>query len=76
MAQKPMVGARIPVEWRDEIEKLAQRTGRPVSQVVYEAIAAYLNKDTAGTMLSRVDQLSGKVETLERQVNALRALVA
>ncbi|MGB3616003.1 MAG: hypothetical protein WBA10_19585 [Elainellaceae cyanobacterium] len=76
MAHNPMVGTRVPVEWRDEIEKLANRTGRRPAQIVHEAIALYLDKGSADTLTGQVERLSAKVEQMEKQLQALRILVA
>ena len=76
MAHNPMVGSRVPVEWRDEIEKLASRTGRKPAQIVHEAIALYLDKGSADTLTGQVEQLSARMEQMERQFQALKILAA
>jgi predicted DNA-binding protein len=39
--QKPIVGARIPHSWKDQIEGICQELGKSESAVVQEAIAQY-----------------------------------
>ena len=71
-----MVGTRVPVEWRDEIEKLANRTGRKPAQIVHEAIALYLDKGSVDTLTGQVEQLSARVDQMEKQLQALKILAA
>ena len=75
MAEKPMVGARIPHEWKTQLEEIAQKSGRNASQVVYEAIAAYLGKDSANTLANQVKVLAERVAALEQQQQGIRLLM-
>jgi predicted DNA-binding protein len=40
---KVMVGTRVPESWKGELEAIAAATGRPLAQIVGEAIGHYLN---------------------------------
>ncbi|MGB3613086.1 MAG: hypothetical protein WBA10_04770 [Elainellaceae cyanobacterium] len=76
MPAKPLVSSRVPVQWKTEIDRLAKRTGRKPAQVVYEAIAQYLEHGDADTLTGQVERLTGRMEAMERQLAALRVLVA
>lgn len=71
-----MVGVRVSQEWKEEIEAIAQRSGRTSSQVFYEAIALYLGKDEAQTLANQVKELSARVALLENQQQGLRMLLS
>ncbi|MBI4785092.1 MAG: hypothetical protein HY785_27875 [Oscillatoriophycideae cyanobacterium NC_groundwater_1537_Pr4_S-0.65um_50_18] len=45
MTTPPRIKCVIPQSWQTALEALAQQTGKSVEQVVYEAIAQYLNPD-------------------------------
>lgn len=38
MAESPMVGARVPEDWQQQIQEIALVTGRKEAEVVREAI--------------------------------------
>ena len=44
MADSPILAARCPVEWQQQIQAIATAAGRKESEVVREAIAQYLGK--------------------------------
>ncbi len=46
MAESPMVGARVPQEWQQQIRALALASGRKEAEVVREALAQYLGRLT------------------------------
>jgi predicted DNA-binding protein len=69
--QKPMVGARVPHSWKDQIQSICNETGRSESEVVQEAIAQYLGK----TDVNSVTSLNKRVSALERQYQKLVKLV-
>jgi predicted DNA-binding protein len=69
--QKPMVGARVPHSWKEQIQAICQETGKCESEVVQEAIGQYLGK----TDVSSVTSLSKRVAALERQYQKLVKLV-
>jgi predicted DNA-binding protein len=37
--QQPMVGARVPHPWKDQMESMCQETGKSESDIVREALA-------------------------------------
>jgi len=69
--QKPMVGARVPHTWKDQILDISQETGKSESEVVQEALAQYLGR----TDLDSVESLMKRVATLERQLKKLSQFV-
>jgi predicted DNA-binding protein len=69
--QRPMVGARVPHAWKDQIDALCQETGKCESAIVQEAIAQYLGR----TDLDSVESMSKRVAALERQLKKLAQLV-
>jgi len=66
---KPHVGARISPEHYAELIKLRDATGKSESQLISEAIAAYLGVDAAATVPARLDQLETTVGELGQQVS-------
>ena len=69
--QKPMVGARIPHTWMDQIEGICQETGKRPSDILKEALGVYLGK----TDVDSVSSLQKRVAALERQYQKLIKLV-
>lgn len=69
--QKPSIGARIPHQWKDQIDEICQESGKSESEVVQEAIAQYLNITDAESVVS----LAKRVAKLERQYQKLVKLV-
>ncbi len=54
MAERPMIGTRIPQAWKTDLECIAQRTGQTVSQILYDLIAQYLDRASANSVNSSV----------------------
>lgn len=69
--QKPMVEARIPHSWKEQLQGVCLETGKTESEVVQEAIAQYLGR----TDLNSVMVLTKRVSALERQYQKLVKLV-
>jgi len=69
--QKPLVSARVPHDWKDQIEGICKESGKSESEVLQEAIAQYLGK----TDLNSITSLNKRVATLERQYKKLIQLV-
>ena len=44
MAESPMVGARVPQDWQQQISALALAAGRKEAEIVRDASAQYLGK--------------------------------
>ena len=58
MAESPMLGARVPLEWQEKIRGIAEASGRREAEVVREAIGQYLGEvDAAGVKgaIARLD---------------------
>lgn len=66
-----MVGARIPHSWKSQLQVLCQEAGKSESELVQEAIAAYLGKTDVDSLTSMQKRLGA----LERQYKKLATLV-
>ena len=69
--QQPMVGARVPHPWKDQMEGITQETGKSESEIVREVLAQYLGHID----LNSVESLMKRVATLERQLKKLSQFV-
>lgn len=70
---QPRVGCEIPQDWKVKIDTIAAQTGRTSDQVVYEAIARYLQQqDLQQQDLQR--QASGNDDLLQPLVSRLESL--
>jgi metal-responsive CopG/Arc/MetJ family transcriptional regulator len=67
MAKDPMVGARIPQNYIEEIDTICNETGRSRSQVIFEAIEIYLGKESSPNMQSELKALKQDVEALKKR---------
>ena len=65
MSTRPMVGCRVPPDWKARLEALAAESGRNTSQVVYEAIATFLEEGTQGPSKTTAQDLQRRLEALE-----------
>lgn len=65
MPIKPMVGARVPKDWADEIAAIALEKGCTSSQIISEAIALYLEKTNHAV-----------ISTHEARISALETRIA
>jgi RHH-type rel operon transcriptional repressor/antitoxin RelB len=63
-----MVGSRIPQEWQDEINAIAEVAGRKPSDVVREAIARYLGYTDSGAVRGAISKLEDRVAKLEQKL--------
>jgi predicted DNA-binding protein len=68
---QPLAHARIPQEWEAQLRAIATETGQTYSEVVRQAIGAYLGK----TDVASVEAMSKRVAALERQLKKLAQLV-
>jgi predicted DNA-binding protein len=64
---QPLAHARIPQEWEAQLRAIATETGQTYSEVVRQAIGAYLGK----TDVASVEAMSKRVAALERQLKKL-----
>lgn len=69
MPRKPLASARIPEQWMDQIQAICDATGKTSSEVVQEAIAAYLGQPQVNPVNHSEERLSvieGKIDELLR----------
>jgi metal-responsive CopG/Arc/MetJ family transcriptional regulator len=62
-----LVAGRVPQSYVDQLDKTGETTGKCRSELVKDAIAAYLGK----TEPEAVEKMSRRVAQLEKQVKAL-----
>ncbi len=67
MAESPMVGARVPQEWQQQISALASATGRKEAEIVREALGEYLGKTDLGSVKGALADLQDRVTRLEQK---------
>jgi hypothetical protein len=67
----PHVGARIPVALHEEFIRMKEATGKSETQILNEAIAAYLGVQTEATVPDIVTQLRGDVAELQQEVSVI-----
>ncbi|WP_250123502.1 hypothetical protein [Chroococcidiopsis sp. CCMEE 29] len=72
MPKSPMIGARVPQEWQQQINAIAAAAGRKEAEVVREALAQYLG-ETA--VWGAITSLEDRVTSLERKLAGLGRLV-
>ena len=75
MASSPMVGARVPQEWQQQISAIAVATGRKEAEVVREALGQYLGKNDLGSINGDFASKEDRVTSLERKFVGLLKLV-
>lgn len=71
----PMIGCRVSAEWKLKIETIAAATGRTTSQVVTEAIGAYLGTTDANTVGGQMTSLELRLTEVERKLAGLTLLL-
>ncbi len=74
MAESPMVGARVPQEWQQQISALALASGRKEAEVVREALAQYLGETYPTSVKGALASLEDRVATVERKLKGLGRL--
>lgn len=75
MAESPMVGARVPLEWQQQISAIALASGRKEAEIIREALGQYLGKNDPGSIKGAIASLEDRVTNLERQLLGLGRLV-
>ena len=75
MAESPMVGARVPQDWQQQISAIAHLAGRKEAEIVREAIAQYLGKTDPTAVKGAIASLEDRVTSLERRLAGLGRLV-
>lgn len=68
MAESPMVGARVPQEWQQQITAIATVSGCKEAEVVREALAQYLRKTDPRVVKGAIADLQERVSNLERKL--------
>jgi RHH-type rel operon transcriptional repressor/antitoxin RelB len=76
MAESPMVGARVPQEWHQQISAIAVATGRKEAEVVRYALGQYLGKTDTRSVKGNFARLEERVADLEQKLTGLEQLVA
>ena len=76
MAESPMVGARVPQEWQQQIQEIAAAAGRKEAKVIREALAQYLGQTDPAVIKGVIASLEHRVATLEQKLAGLGRLVA
>ncbi len=75
MAESPMVGARVPQDWQQQISAIAHSAGRKEAEIVRDAIAQYLGKTDPKAVKGAITDLQERVASLERKLAGLGRLV-
>ena len=75
MAESPMVGARVPQDWQQQISAIASAAGRKEAEIVRDALAQYLGKTDPKAVKGAISDLQGRVASLERKLAGLGRLV-
>ncbi|NEP02030.1 MAG: hypothetical protein F6K58_25905 [Symploca sp. SIO2E9] len=75
MADSPMVGCRVPLEWQLKVRGIANASGRKEAEVVREAIAKYLGEANPDTIKSTLEQHEQRLAEVERKLGALGQLI-
>lgn len=75
MPESPMVGARVPKDWQQQIQEIAQAAGRKEAEVVREALAQYLGKTDPSSVKGALALLEDRVANLEQKLAGLGRLV-
>lgn len=72
MPESPMVGARVPLTWQQQIQEIARAAGRKEAEVVREAIAQYLGQTDPANVKEARAALDDTVTVLERKLAFFR----
>ena len=75
MPESPMVGARVPQDWQQQIDEIASVTGRKEADVVREDRAQYLGKTDPNSVKGAIASLEDRVASVERKLAGLGRLV-
>ncbi|MBA2747405.1 MAG: hypothetical protein H0U45_01395 [Tatlockia sp.] len=76
MAYSPMVGARVPEVWQEQIKAIAHSAGRKEAEIVRDAIAQYLGKTDPSSVKTAISDLQERVNNLEQKLAGLGRLVS
>ena len=76
MPESPMVGARVPQDWQQQISAIAHASGRREAEIVREALAMYLGQTDPGNVKGAIASLEERVASLEKKLTGLGRLVS
>lgn len=76
MAESPMVGARVPLDWQQQISAIAEVSGRKEAEVVREAIAQYLGQTDPLAVKGAIASMEDRLASVERKLAGLGRLVS
>jgi predicted transcriptional regulator len=76
MAESPTVGVRIPSEWLEEINALCEQTGKTKTQIMLEALAQYLGKNTVVGINADLGEIRTLLENHEQRLKAIEKKLA
>jgi len=76
MAESPMVGARVPQEWQQQLSAIAVATGRKEAEVVRKALGQYLGKTDPDSIKGAFASLEERVVRLEQNLAGLGRLAS
>ncbi len=61
MPESPMVGARVPQEWQQQINAIASASGRKDAEFVRKALAQYLGQTDPAMVKGAIASLEDRV---------------
>lgn len=76
MAESPMLGARCPTEWAEQVKAIATATGRKEAEVVREAIGAYLGKHDPSAIRNTLEDVQLRLAAVEQKLGRLGRLIS
>jgi RHH-type rel operon transcriptional repressor/antitoxin RelB len=71
MAESPTIGVRIPPEWLEEINALCKQTGKTKTQVILEALAQYLGKNTVTGINADIETIRNVLRSHDQRLEAI-----
>lgn len=75
MPESPMVGARVPQDWQQQIQEIAQAAGRKEAELELPALPQYLGRTDPVAVKGAIASLEDRVASLERKLAGLVRLV-
>lgn len=75
MSDKTVISVRFPGDYVEEIDTICEATGKTRSDIVLEAVELYLNKSSSPKVLSNLELLEKRVESIEKKLRASRKSV-
>lgn len=69
-----MVGVRIPQPWKEELERIAHASGKPVSQILHDLISEYLQKETGSDKPYSFSSSTARKQDEETDTHLITAL--